>query len=106
MTEERYSTNTFGLCRRPTQGSPETVFIILLGPFLSWPEAVFKKWVTCHSKLGGTAHNMIGPVLNGLKGRKSGSVATTTPAETASATIASAHLAHARWRFAENIPKL
>ena len=28
----------------------------------------------CHSKLGQTAQNMIGPVLNGLKGRKSGSV--------------------------------
>ena len=37
-------------------------------------ETVFKKCMTCHSKLGETAQNMIGPVLNGLKGRKSGSV--------------------------------
>jgi cytochrome c len=37
-------------------------------------ETVFKKCTTCHSKLGETAQNMIGPVLNGLKGRKSGSV--------------------------------
>jgi cytochrome c2 len=31
-------------------------------------ETVFKKCMTCHSKLGETAQNMIGPVLNGLKG--------------------------------------
>jgi cytochrome c len=37
-------------------------------------ETVFKKCMTCHSKLGETAQNMLGPVLNGLKGRKSGSV--------------------------------
>jgi cytochrome c len=37
-------------------------------------ETVFKKCMACHSKLGETAKNMIGPVLNGLKGRKSGSV--------------------------------
>src|SRR5262249_58820636 len=37
-------------------------------------EAVFKKCLTCHSKLGETAQNMVGPVLNGLKGRKSGTV--------------------------------
>src|SRR5215472_3762127 len=37
-------------------------------------ETVFKKCMTCHSKLGETAQNMIGPVLNGLKGRKSGTV--------------------------------
>jgi cytochrome c len=37
-------------------------------------ETVFKKCMTCHSKLGETAQNMIGPVLNGLKGRKSGSL--------------------------------
>ena len=37
-------------------------------------ETVFKKCMTCHSKLGETAQNMIGPLLNGLKGRKSGSV--------------------------------
>ena len=36
-------------------------------------EIQFKKCMTCHSKLGETAQNMIGPVLNGLKGRKSGS---------------------------------
>ena len=30
--------------------------------------------MTCHSKLGETAQNMLGPILNGLKGRKSGSV--------------------------------
>jgi cytochrome c2 len=35
---------------------------------------VFKKCMTCHSKLAETAQNMIGPVLNGLKGRKSGPV--------------------------------
>src|ERR1700730_14163911 len=28
---------------------------------------VFKKCRTCHSKLGETAQNMLGPVLNGLK---------------------------------------
>jgi cytochrome c len=37
-------------------------------------ETLFKKCMACHSKLGETAKNMIGPVLNGLKGRKSGSV--------------------------------
>jgi len=37
-------------------------------------ETSFKKCMACHSKLGETAKNMIGPVLNGLKGRKSGSV--------------------------------
>ena len=37
-------------------------------------EILFKKCMSCHSKLGETAKNMIGPVLNGLKGRKSGSV--------------------------------
>jgi cytochrome c len=37
-------------------------------------ETVFKKCMTCHSKLGETARNMLGPVLNGLKGRESGSV--------------------------------
>src|ERR1700693_2102238 len=37
-------------------------------------ETLFKKCMSCHSKLGETAKNMIGPVLNGLKGRKSGSV--------------------------------
>src|SRR6476646_2710631 len=37
-------------------------------------ETVFKKCMTCHSKLGETAQNMLGPILNGLKGRKSGSV--------------------------------
>jgi len=31
-------------------------------------ETVFKKCMSCHSKLGETAQNMIGPVLNGLKG--------------------------------------
>jgi cytochrome c2 len=31
-------------------------------------ETLFKKCMTCHSKLGETAQNMIGPVLNGLKG--------------------------------------
>ncbi len=35
---------------------------------------MFKKCMSCHSKLGETAKNMIGPVLNGLKGRTSGSV--------------------------------
>jgi hypothetical protein len=49
-------------------------------PFSVWQETVFKKCMTCHSKLGETAHNMIAPVLNGLKGRKLGSVATATPA--------------------------
>jgi cytochrome c len=33
----------------------------------------FKKCMPCHS-VGETGKNMIGPVLNGLKGRKSGSV--------------------------------
>ncbi len=37
-------------------------------------ETLFKKCMSCHSKLGETAKNMVGPVLNGLKGRKSGSV--------------------------------
>jgi cytochrome c len=37
-------------------------------------ETVFEKCITCHSKLGETAQNMLGPILNGLKGRKSGSV--------------------------------
>ena len=37
-------------------------------------EATFKKCMTCHSKLGESAKNMIGPILNGLEGRKSGSV--------------------------------
>src|SRR5260370_17062483 len=37
-------------------------------------ETSFKKCMSCHSKLGETAKNMVGPVLNGLKGRKSGSV--------------------------------
>jgi cytochrome c len=37
-------------------------------------EIQFKKCMICHSKLGETAQNMIGPILNGLKGRKSGSV--------------------------------
>jgi cytochrome c len=37
-------------------------------------ETLFKKCMSCHSKLGETAKNMIGPVLNGLKGRTSGSV--------------------------------
>src|ERR1700687_3382912 len=37
-------------------------------------EILFKKCMSCHSKLGETAKNMIGPVLNGLKGRESGSV--------------------------------
>jgi len=36
-------------------------------------EKTFKKCMPCHS-IGETAKNMIGPVLNGLKGRKSGSV--------------------------------
>ena len=36
-------------------------------------EKSFKKCIPCHS-IGETAKNMIGPVLNGLKGRKSGSV--------------------------------
>ena len=31
---------------------------------------MFKKCMTCHSKLGETAQNMLGPILNGLKGRK------------------------------------
>ena len=33
----------------------------------------FKKCMPCHS-IGETGKNMIGPILNGLKGRKSGSV--------------------------------
>ena len=36
-------------------------------------ETSFKKCMPCHS-IGENAKNMIGPVLNGLKGRKSGSV--------------------------------
>jgi cytochrome c len=36
-------------------------------------ETTFKKCMPCHA-IGETAKNMIGPVLNGLKGRKSGSV--------------------------------
>jgi cytochrome c len=35
---------------------------------------VFKKCVTCHD-VGPTAKNKVGPVLNGIDGRKSGSVA-------------------------------
>lgn len=37
-------------------------------------QTVFKKCMPCHS-IGETGKNMVGPVLNGLKGRKSGSVA-------------------------------
>jgi cytochrome c len=37
-------------------------------------ETSFKKCMACHS-VGETAKNAIGPVLNGLKGRKSGAVA-------------------------------
>ena len=37
-------------------------------------ETAFKKCMTYLSKLGETAQNMVGPVLNGLKGRKSGTV--------------------------------
>jgi cytochrome c len=36
-------------------------------------ETLFKKCMPCHS-IGETAKNMIGPIQNGLKGRKSGSV--------------------------------
>ena len=36
-------------------------------------EKSFKKCMACHS-IGETAKNMLGPILNGLKGRKSGSV--------------------------------
>ena len=36
-------------------------------------EMSFKKCMACHS-IGETGKNMVGPVLNGLKGRKSGSV--------------------------------
>ena len=36
-------------------------------------ETSFKKCMVCHS-IGETAKNMIGPIQNGLKGRKSGSV--------------------------------
>jgi cytochrome c len=35
---------------------------------------VFKKCVTCHD-VGPTAKNKVGPVLNGLEGRKSGTIA-------------------------------
>jgi cytochrome c len=37
-------------------------------------ETSFKKCRPCHS-IGETAKNSVGPILNGLKGRKSGSVA-------------------------------
>lgn len=37
-------------------------------------ETSFKKCRACHS-IGETAKNSVGPILNGLKGRKSGSVA-------------------------------
>ena len=36
-------------------------------------ETTFKKCMPCHS-IGEAGKNMVGPVLNGLKGRKSGSV--------------------------------
>ena len=36
-------------------------------------ETVFKKCMPCHS-IGETAKNMIGPIQNGLKGRKSGTI--------------------------------
>ena len=36
-------------------------------------ETTFKKCMPCHT-IGETAKNLIGPVLNGLKGRKTGSV--------------------------------
>src|ERR1700694_4050677 len=36
-------------------------------------ETSFKKCRSCHS-IGETAKNSVGPILNGLKGRKSGSV--------------------------------
>ena len=36
-------------------------------------EKAFKKCMSCHS-IGETGKNMIGPVQNGLKGRKSGTV--------------------------------
>src|SRR5260370_42339976 len=37
-------------------------------------EASFRKWAPCHS-IGPDAANKVGPVLNGLNGRKSGTVA-------------------------------
>ena len=37
-------------------------------------ETVFKKCKVCH-QIGDGAHNMVGPVLNGVVGRKAGSIA-------------------------------
>jgi hypothetical protein len=80
MMEERYS-NTLRVVLKAHSRLAGNRLYHSAWPLSVWPETVFKKCMTCHSKLGETAHNMIAPVLDGLKGHKSGSVATTTPAE-------------------------
>jgi len=74
MTEERYS-NTLRIVLKAHSRLAETVMAHSV-----WPETVFKKFMTSHSKLGETAHNMIAPVLNVLKGRKSSLLARATAA--------------------------
>jgi cytochrome c len=47
---------------------------VVLAQDLAAGEKSFKKCVTCHD-VGPTAKNKVGPIMNGLEGRKSGTIA-------------------------------